>query len=95
MSWTDGYVTDTNYTYGYYGEMSPQRVDFMLGVAGYEGLPPGPCCELGFGQGLSLAVHAASNPTRTWQRARLFQQDVRRRDHVRSRVGRRHEHIGR
>jgi tRNA G46 methylase TrmB len=66
MSWTDGYVTDTNYTYGYYGEMSPQRVDFMLGVAGYEGLPPGPCCELGFGQGLSLAIHAASNPTRTW-----------------------------
>lgn len=66
MSWNEGYVADVNYTFGYYGEMSPARVDFALLLAGLEGLPAGPCCELGFGQGVSVNIHAAGDGSRRW-----------------------------
>ena len=42
------------------------RANFSLLIEGYAGLPPGPCCELGFGQGVSLAMHATANPARRW-----------------------------
>lgn len=60
MDWTDGYQTDITYTYGYYSETNPVTMRFLLLVAGL--LPPevGNACELGYGQGISININAAS-----------------------------------
>lgn len=60
MSWNEGYRTDTVYTYGYYREMNPQEMRFLTLMAGY--MPPEvrSACELGYGQGVSLNIHAAA-----------------------------------
>jgi len=59
--WTSGYVADISYTYGYYQELNPLRVGFAFLSAGL--LPPKihTACELGFGQGLSVNIHAAGS----------------------------------
>lgn len=63
-AWTDGYQTEVNYTYGYYKDLSPNYQKFCLLLNGVD------CsnadeehvhCELGFGQGVSINVHAVSN----------------------------------
>ena len=63
-AWTDGYQTEVNYTFGYYKDLSPNFQKFCLLLNGVD------CssadlehnhCELGFGQGVSLNVHATSN----------------------------------
>lgn len=61
--WTDGYFTEGTYTYGYYRELSPTWQRFCLLANGYE--VPAPDrdnvhCELGFGQGISVNIHAAT-----------------------------------
>ncbi len=66
MNWDQGYVVDAPYTYGYYAELAPTRADFALLLAGHAGIPDGPCCELGFGQGVSLCVNAAADRSRQW-----------------------------
>lgn len=66
MAWNDRYVTDVSYTKGYYAELSPDRIDTALLCAGYQGIPAGPCCELGYGQGVSLVLHAAASPHRAF-----------------------------
>ncbi|HLG87247.1 MAG TPA: class I SAM-dependent methyltransferase [Alphaproteobacteria bacterium] len=67
MSWTEGYVTEIEYTHGYYGELSPTLQRFALLVAGFAPPPEqGAYLELGFGQGLSLAIHAAAAPYEVW-----------------------------
>lgn len=61
--WASGYVTEVNYTLGYYRELSPLAMRFALLCAGYEA-PPAEnfsYCELGFGQGVSLNFHAAAH----------------------------------
>jgi len=60
-NWTSGYVADIGYTYGYYKELNPQRASLAFLNAGY--VPPslGTHCELGFGQGLSVNIHAAAS----------------------------------
>jgi hypothetical protein len=57
--WTDGYVADIDYTYGYFGELNPLRTALLFLNAGL--MPPKiqTACELGFGQGVSVNVHAA------------------------------------
>lgn len=62
--WTAGYVADIGYTYGYYGELNPARARLALLSAGIA--PPAfeSACELGFGQGLSVNIHAAASGTR-------------------------------
>ena len=64
-SWNDGYFTEGNYTFGYYRELSPLFQRFCLLLKGI-GVDPytndDHHCELGFGQGLSFAIHAATNP---------------------------------
>jgi hypothetical protein len=64
--WSDGYVTDTEYTHGYYVELNPFRARLALLVAGIA--PPvfETACELGYGQGVSLNVHAAASGIRWW-----------------------------
>jgi len=65
-SWSEGYATGAGYTHGYYQDLNPRFAAFTLLLDGLDGPPPGPCCELGFGQGLSLAMHAAGDPARRW-----------------------------
>ena len=63
--WNDGYFTSDTYTYGYYRELSPTFQRFMLILRGFEApeLDENSVhCELGFGQGVSVAIHAASKP---------------------------------
>lgn len=61
--WTAGYVTDVSYTYGYYAELNPQRLKLPFLASGMVFPEIGTACELGFGQGLSIAIHAAASPT--------------------------------
>ena len=42
MDWNQGYVIDTPYTYGYYPEMAPARVEYAMVHAGFEPPPPIP-----------------------------------------------------
>ena len=63
-TWTDGYQTEVNYTYGYYKDLSPNYQRFCLLLNGIDCPKSNPNhvhCELGFGQGVSLNIHAASN----------------------------------
>lgn len=63
--WSDGYVTDVAYTYGYYKDLSPTFQNFCLLLSGHDSLPADENsfhCELGFGQGVSLNIHAAAIP---------------------------------
>ena len=65
--WTDGYFMEGTYTYGYYRELSPAWQRYCLLANGYEAPAPGPDavhCELGFGQGVSVNIHAAAEPGR-------------------------------
>lgn len=69
-SWNEGYVTDIDYTYGYYKELNPVYLDFCLLLNGYKSPVAEQTdniftyCELGFGQGISLNIHAAANSER-------------------------------
>jgi SAM-dependent methyltransferase len=58
--WTAGYVADVGYTFGYYTELNPLRVQLAFLQAGLALPGQGTACELGFGQGLSANVHAAA-----------------------------------
>lgn len=63
-TWTDGYQTEVNYTYGYYKDLSPNYQKFCLLLNGVDSPASNEShlhCELGFGQGVSLNIHAASN----------------------------------
>ncbi|MBA2673514.1 class I SAM-dependent methyltransferase [Ramlibacter sp.] len=65
--WSAGYVTDIGYTYGYYPELNPLRVQLALLSAGIAApAAVGAACELGFGQGVSINMHAAASPTHWW-----------------------------
>lgn len=63
--WTHGYVSELGYTVGYYRELSPHLLNFILLLKKVR--PPSleggfNYCELGCGQGLSANVLAATNP---------------------------------
>ena len=63
--WADGYVSDINYSFGYYQELAPSFIQFALLLNGYS--PPAThgkynYCELGFGHGVSANIFAAANP---------------------------------
>ena len=62
--WNEGYFTDIGYTYGCYREINPVFQRFCLLVHGLSASesPEGQHCELGFGQGVSVNIHAAANP---------------------------------
>lgn len=63
--WSAGYVADIGYTHGYYTELNPLRVQLAFAHAGLAAPPAvGTACELGFGQGVSVNVHAAASLTR-------------------------------
>ena len=63
--WSEGYVSEINYTYGYYRELAPAHLAFAALVKG--GASPtlregSTYLELGCGQGLSANLLAAANP---------------------------------
>ncbi|MDC0398683.1 methyltransferase regulatory domain-containing protein [Alphaproteobacteria bacterium] len=68
MTWTDGYISEVSYVNNYHVELSPSHIFLALVNAGFE--PPNlenyNYLELGFGQGISLNVHAASNDGNFW-----------------------------
>jgi len=68
MDWTAGYVTDLEYTHGYYRELSPSLLKLACLNAGVA--PPAgdnlTYLELGFGQGVSFNIHAAANSGVFW-----------------------------
>ncbi|MBB3221136.1 class I SAM-dependent methyltransferase [Pseudoduganella umbonata] len=61
--WSAGYVSDIGYTYGVYPELNPLRVRLAFLNAGLVFPEQGHACELGFGQGVSVNVHAAASAT--------------------------------
>lgn len=65
-NWTSGYIENLEYTYGYYQELNPVRIKLAFLGAGI--LPPKieNACELGFGQGISVNIHAAASDTAWW-----------------------------
>lgn len=69
QAWSRGYVTDIPYSHGYFQEMAPSFMRYCLLVRGLDHPGGGQdpqgryhYCELGYGQGLSANLHAASNP---------------------------------
>lgn len=66
QDWSDGYVADLEYTYGYYAELNPQRIALAFLNAGLAPPSLGTACELGFGQGLSVNIHAAAGNVQWW-----------------------------
>ena len=64
MDWTEGYVTDLLYTYGFYQELNPLNARFLSlvnGIACRKEFKT--ACELGFGQGMSVNIHACASKT--------------------------------
>jgi SAM-dependent methyltransferase len=59
--WTAGYVADIGYTYGCYSELNPLRAKLAFLNAGLVCPDFGTACELGFGQGVSVNMHAAAS----------------------------------
>ena len=68
MSWTDGYMDEVGYTYGYYRELSPLLMEFAVlnRMQAARAGRPLRYLELGFGQGLSLNIHAAAFDGEFW-----------------------------
>jgi SAM-dependent methyltransferase len=62
--WTEGYVAEVDYTFGYYEELNPRRLLVPFLNVGLQPPQIGTACELGFGQGLSINIHAAASPVR-------------------------------
>ena len=63
--WNDGYFTSDTYTYGYYNVLSPTYQRFCLLLRGFvapEQTEDSTYCELGYGQGVSINIHAAATP---------------------------------
>lgn len=65
LNWNEGYMSQINYTTGYYRELSPNQCVIPFLMANLA--PPSTilnakynACELGFGMGLSLNIHAAA-----------------------------------
>ncbi|HEY0467373.1 MAG TPA: class I SAM-dependent methyltransferase, partial [Polyangiaceae bacterium] len=69
MDWTHGYVQNLEYTHHYCRELSPSLLEFAClsrSIATSLADRPLKYLELGFGQGLSLNVHAAATQGEFW-----------------------------
>lgn len=65
-NWSSGYVTELDYTHGFYKEMAPAYLRFAAlskGFRSHTDIADGMTyCELGSGQGLTANILAAANP---------------------------------
>lgn len=66
MTWSDGYLASIDYNANYFPELSPLSTELLLLSAGIRPPSVGVACELGYGMGLSVNIHAAGTPTRWW-----------------------------
>lgn len=68
MSWTEGYISEVDYTAGYFNELSALQTRWALATRGVRTreLTNPTYLELGFGQGVSYAIHAAACPGTFW-----------------------------
>ena len=64
--WSGGYAVETGYTYHTYSELNPVRAALPLLLKGVRAPRIETACELGFGQGCSAAVHAATQADVDW-----------------------------
>jgi hypothetical protein len=62
--WGTGCVDEIPYTYGYCDELNPLRLNLALLRAGLALPAVHTACELGFGHGVSVNIHAAGSVTR-------------------------------
>lgn len=60
-SWDEGYVSEIDYTYGYYLELNPHRIKLAFALAGLHPPEVKTAVELGFGQGMSVLLHGAAS----------------------------------
>lgn len=63
--WTQGYITEIEYTAGFYRELAPSYLQWCALLRGHEPVnadKPFHYLEIGCGQGVSAAVLAAANP---------------------------------
>lgn len=60
LDWSAGYVSDVGYTFGAYGELNPNQLHPAFSSAGLINPKIRNACELGFGQGVSINMHAAA-----------------------------------
>lgn len=61
MHWNLGYVSEIDYTYGYYKELQPQNVRLALSLNGVKVPEINTACELGIGQGVTLNFSAIND----------------------------------
>ena len=64
-SWSDGYVTDVEYTFGFYRELSPVYLNYILASHSHEPIDltqKFTYCELGCGNGFSTNIIASTLP---------------------------------
>ncbi len=64
--WSDGYVTGIDYVHHYCRELNPLWPRLALLHRGLMPPPVGTACELGFGQGLGVTLHAAASGVAWW-----------------------------
>jgi SAM-dependent methyltransferase len=62
-NWTEGYHGGVDYTFSYQRELNPLRLPLSFLHVGLAAPPVATACELGFGQGISLNLHAAASTT--------------------------------
>lgn len=62
----DGYVTDMAYTRHHHATLDPARAILVAKRAGLAPPEVRYACELGFGQGLSLAIHSSASDVEWW-----------------------------
>lgn len=63
-NWSAGYAADVDYTFGYFKELNPLTLKLALIDAGIAPPDISTACELGFGQGVSINIHAAGSATK-------------------------------
>ena len=61
--WNFGYITDINYTYGYYAELNPLHMQLAFLNQGLIYPQVKTACELGYGQGMTVNINAATSTT--------------------------------
>lgn len=65
-NWTSGYISEIDYTHGYYAELNPVRIKLAFAANGLNFPEIRTACELGYGQGLSTNIHAAATNIEWW-----------------------------
>lgn len=59
-NWSEGYVSGLDYNYGYYPALNPSSHIIPLLMSGLAAPTVEHACELGFGQGITINIHAAA-----------------------------------